>query len=251
MFDSSLLAAAALVAGIFVLGGFVTGVVGFGLPTITLGLLALTRPLPEAMALAVAPTLATNLWQGLAGGQLRPTLARLKGFLACSALGTLLAAGMLARADARLLSGLLGLLVVASSLSALLGPRWPQPGPATERWASPLVGLLSGIANGLTGSYMMPAAPWLSALRLPPDIFVQGFGLGACLVTVVLTAGMAGHGMLSVSLGLGSLAVLAPAFGGMALGRQVRGRLSELWFRRVVQVFLLGIGLQLAFNGLR
>jgi uncharacterized membrane protein YfcA len=250
MLDSLFTPAALLVAGIFILGGFVKGVVGFGLPTITLGLLALTRPLPEAMALAVGPTLATNIWQALAGGQFRATFLRLRGFLLLSALGTLGATGLLARSDARLLSGLLGLLVVASALLALLGPRWPQPSPARERWLSPVMGLLSGIANGLTGSYMMPAAPWLSAIRLPPDQFVQGFGLGATLVTAALAFGMAGQGMITAQLGLGGLAVLAPTFLGLWLGRLVRAALAEQWFRQVVQAFLMLIGLQLVIRGL-
>ncbi len=250
MLDSSLLPQALIVAGIFLLGGFVKGVVGFGLPTITLGLLALTRPLPEAMALAVAPTLATNIWQGLAGGQLRATFLRLRGFLLLSGVGTLAVSGLLARSDARLLAGLLGILVVASSLLSLLGPRWPQPSAERERWLSPVMGLLSGIANGLTGSYMMPAAPWLSAIRLPPDQFVQGFGLGATLVTATLALGLAGQGMISTELGLGGLAVLAPTFLGLWLGRLVRAALAEKWFRQAVQAFLLLIGLQLVIRGL-
>jgi hypothetical protein len=250
MLDSSLLGMAALVAGIFGLGGFVKGVVGFGLPTITLGLLALTRPLPEAMTLVLAPTIATNIWQALAGGQLRPTLRRLRGFLLLSGIGTLAGTALLAVVDARLLSGLLGLLLLASSLSGLFGPRWPSPTPQREAWLSPLIGAVSGAAAGLTGSYMMPAAPWLTALRLPPDQFVQGFGLGATLVTVLLSLGLAGQGMLTLGLGVASLGVLAPAFAGMSAGRLLRGRLPEAWFRRLVHGFLLLLGLQLAWRGL-
>lgn len=250
MLESVPLAEIALVSAILTLGGFVKGVVGFGLPTVTLGLLALTRPLPEAMALAVGPTLATNIWQGLAGGALRATLARLKWFLALSGVGTLAATGLLARADARTLSGLLGVLVVASSALALFGPRWPLPSPAAERWLSPLMGLLSGIANGLTGSYMMPAAPWLSALHLPRDQFVQAFGLGATLVTGLLALSLAGQGMIPPGLGVGGVAALAPAFLGLWLGRLVRGALPERRFRLVVQSLLLALGCHLAIRGL-
>ena len=53
MFDSLNLADFALVLGIFLSGGLVKGITGFGLPTVTLGLLALTRPLPEAMAMVL------------------------------------------------------------------------------------------------------------------------------------------------------------------------------------------------------
>lgn len=244
------LADALLVAGIFVLGGLVKGVAGFGLPTISLGLMALTRPVPEAMALVLLPTIATNAWQALAGGALRPTLRRLWGFLLAAAVGTLAAAGQIARADAALLAGILGVALVASSAVALLGPRWPVPSPERERWLSPVMGGTSGVLAGLTGSFMMPAAPWLAALRLPPDVFVQGFGLGAIVATACLAVALAGQGLLPPGLGLASLAVLAPAFLGMALGRRLRHRLSETAFRQVVQALLLALGLYLAARNL-
>src|SRR3954464_11979557 len=93
---------AALVAAIFLLAGFVKGVAGFGLPTVTLGLLALVRPLPEAMALMLVPTLAANVWQSLVGPALLPVLRRLWPFLGAAVLGTLAGAGILARSDAAL-----------------------------------------------------------------------------------------------------------------------------------------------------
>lgn len=244
------LATGIAVLGIFLLGGMVKGVAGFGLPTVTLGLLALTRPLPEAMALTLLPTIATNLWQALAGGALRPALRRLGGFLLAAAVGTVAAAGLLSRADARVLAGLLGVLLVVSSTLALLGPRWPQPSPARERWLSPLMGGLSGICAGLTGSFIMPAAPWLAALRLPPDLFVQGFGLGAVVATACLAISLAGQGLLPAGLGSASAAALAAAFAGMTLGRRLRHAMPEAWFRRVVQVFLLLLGLYLTARNL-
>lgn len=241
---------AALVFAIFTLGGMVKGIAGFGLPTVSLGLLALTRPLPEAMALVLLPTLATNVWQALGSGALRPVLRRLGGFLAAAFLGTLAAAGQLSRADAALLAGLLGLLMAASAAVALLAPRWPQPAPATERWLGPLMGGASGAIAGLTGSFMMPAAPFLAALRLSPDAFVQAFALGAVVATLTLALAMAGQGLIPPGLGLASVAVLAPAFLGMALGRRVRGRLSDRGFRTVVQSCLLVLGLYLALRNL-
>ncbi len=241
---------AALVAAIFVLGGLVKGVAGFGLPTIALGLLALTRPLPEAIPLVLLPTVATNIWQALASGALRPTLRRLWGFILAAAGCTWLAAGQLARADAALLGGMLGLLMAASAAVALLAPRWPQPSPRTEAWLSPLFGGASGAVAGLTGSFMMPATPYLAALRLSPDAFVQAFALGAVVATLVLALRMAGQGLLRPELGLAAVLVMVPAFLGMGIGRAIRGRLSERQFRRVVQALLLALGLYLAARNL-
>src|SRR5205807_946975 len=52
-----------LVAAVFALGGFVKGVIGLGLRTITMGMLGLALPPAQAAALLVVPSLLTNVWQ--------------------------------------------------------------------------------------------------------------------------------------------------------------------------------------------
>lgn len=231
-----------LVIPVFLIAGLVKGVAGFGLPTVSIALLALFRPLPDAMALMLVPSLATNLWQALAGGTLHQVAPRIGVFLACSALAAFLAAGHLARADALLLSGLLGVCLMASAAVALATPDLPAPGRITETWLGPPMGLASGAIAGLTGSYLVPAAPWLQAIRLPREQFVQGFGLGVVLVNGAMAAGLAGGGMLPAELGLASCLGLLPAFAGMAAGRRLRLRLNEVAFRRVVQMALAALG---------
>ena len=54
----------------FLLAGGVKGVIGMGLPTVSLAILTLIHGLPEAMGLLLVPSFVTNLWQALAGGQL-------------------------------------------------------------------------------------------------------------------------------------------------------------------------------------
>ena len=70
-----------MVGMVFCLAGFVKGMVGLGLPTVSLGLLSIIVDLPTAMALLVMPSLATNVWQALAGGQIGPLWRRLWLFL--------------------------------------------------------------------------------------------------------------------------------------------------------------------------
>src|SRR6185369_5762127 len=71
------------IAFVFLLAGFVKGVVGLGLPTITMGLLSLAMPPAQAAALLVVPSLVTNLWQIAA----RPGLAALARRMATLLLG--------------------------------------------------------------------------------------------------------------------------------------------------------------------
>ncbi|GGJ32280.1 sulfite exporter TauE/SafE family protein [Neoroseomonas lacus] len=240
-----------LILPIFLIAGLVKGVAGFGLPTVSIALLALFRPLPEAMALMLVPSFATNIWQAVTGGTLRQVAPRIGGFLLCSALAAFLAAGQLARADVVLLSGLLGLCLVGSAAVALAAPSLPAPGARTESWLGPPMGLVSGAIAGLTGSYIVPAAPWLQAIRLPREQFVQGFGLAVVMVNGSMAAGLAGGGMLPVGVGLASCLGLLPAFAGMEVGRRLRRRLNEAAFRQVVQVALglLGVWLVLRAVG--
>ena len=57
-----------LVGLTFVLAGGVKGVIGLGLPTVSLAILTATLGLHSAMALLVAPSLVINVWQALVGG---------------------------------------------------------------------------------------------------------------------------------------------------------------------------------------
>ena len=82
MFDIAVLAP---VAAVFFLAGAVKGVIGLGLPTVSLALLTLALDLPTAMALLLVPSFVTNLWQGLVGGHLGPLLRRLWPFLTLAA----------------------------------------------------------------------------------------------------------------------------------------------------------------------
>src|SRR5947209_17619082 len=70
------LAYIAIVGGAFTLAGFVKGVIGLGLPTVSIGILGLVMAPVEAVALLVVPSLVTNIWQLALGPNFRPLLAR-------------------------------------------------------------------------------------------------------------------------------------------------------------------------------
>lgn len=53
------------IAAVFALAGTVKGVIGLGLPTISIGLLALAMTPLQAAAILVLPSFITNVWQCL------------------------------------------------------------------------------------------------------------------------------------------------------------------------------------------
>ena len=152
-----------VVAGIFVIAGMVKGVVGLGLPTVSLALLTVALGLKEAMALMLIPSLVTNIWQGLAGGALAEILRRLWSLFLFGCLAIWIGTGLLATADTGALSALLGLLLCVYSAISLATPQVPTPG----RWEpvlTPATGAATGLLCGLTGSFVVPGVLYLQAV---------------------------------------------------------------------------------------
>lgn len=238
-----------LVSLIFVVGGFVKGVVGIGLPTVAIALSAALIGLKEGIALMVVPTIITNIWQAVVGGHLIALLRRLWMMLVAAIIGAYAGGGLLARADAHTLAAALGVLLCLYSAYSLARPQLPSPGRA-ETWLSPLIGAVSGVIAGLTGTYAVPGVLYLQALRLPRDELVQAMGITFMAFTSALGLSLLAHGLMPFHIGMLSAVAVVPALAGMAIGQGVRRRLSETLFRRLFFIALFGLGLYLAVRPL-
>ncbi len=230
----------------FLLAGFVKGVIGLGLPTVAMGLLTLVVTPPEAAALLVVPSFATNLWQALAGPRLGVLARRLLPLLAGIAAGTLAGSGLMAGGDgAGLAAGALGAALMAYAALGLSAVR-PRVPPRAEAWAGLLAGAATGVVTAATGVFVIPAVPFLGALGLSRDDLVQALGLSFTVSTVMLAAVLAWDGVLRGPALGASLAALAPALLGLAVGARVRGLVDEGVFRRCFFLGLLILGAHLA-----
>jgi uncharacterized membrane protein YfcA len=225
----------------FLLAGTVKGVIGLGLPTVSLGLLTMALDLTTAMALLVVPSFVTNVWQAVAGGHGRAILRRIWPFLAAATATVWIGAAALTRVDLALLSGLLGVLLMAYSALNLAGPRIAIA-PRSEPWAGPLFGAVNGVLTGMTGASLVPGVIFLQGIGLTRDLLVQALGMLFLASTIALGFALHGSGLLTAQLGVVSAAAVIPAAVGMLAGQRIRRGLSEQKFRRVFffAVFVLG-----------
>jgi len=243
----------AFVSSTFVLAGFVKGVIGLGLPTVAMGLLAMAMTPAQAAALLTVPSFLTNVWQAMGPGLL-PLLRRLWPMMLGICVGTWgmgawVGAGLLtadggARASVGLglvlaLYGILGLTSFKFSVSR----RW-------EPWLSPLSGAVTGVVTAATGVYMVPSAPYLQAIGLEKDDLVQALGLSFTVSTVALAGILIRDGTLEMSVAGVSLLALVPALVGMVLGQWVRSRVRSRAFRICFFLGSLVLGAHLALRGL-
>jgi uncharacterized membrane protein YfcA len=238
MFDTLTILA---VVGTFLIAGTVKGVIGLGLPTVSLALLTVAIDLPNAMALLLVPSFVTNLWQAVVGGKGGAILRRLWPFLLMATATVWLGAAALIRVDLALLSALLGVLLVVYSAASLAGLRFTITS-RQEAWVGPLVGSANGILTGMTGSFVVPGVFFLQAIGLSRDLLIQAMGMLFTVSTLALAVALRANDLLTIELGALSAAALLPAIIGMVLGRRIRQGLSEQLFQRIFFVALLILG---------
>ncbi|MEE9266008.1 MAG: sulfite exporter TauE/SafE family protein [Gammaproteobacteria bacterium] len=239
MFD---LITVAAIAGTFLLAGTVKGVIGLGLPTVSLGLLTAAFDLTTAMALLLVPSFVTNLWQAMVGGNGRELLLRIWPFLLTATATVWLGATALTRLDLSLLSALLGGLLVAYSVLNLVGVRL-EIEAQREVWVGPLFGTANGILTGMTGSFVVPGVMFLQGIGLSRDMLVQAMGMLFTASTVALALALQSNSLLTTQLSLVSGIAVIPAAVGMVAGQCIRRGLSESRFRRIffIAIFVLGV----------
>jgi uncharacterized membrane protein YfcA len=242
------LALVAIVASTFLLAGFVKGGIGLGLPTVSMGLLALALAPAEAAALLVVPSLATNVWQA-AGPRLAVLLRRLWPMMLAIAVGTWAGVGLLATDATGHATIALGSALALYALLGLASIEARLPAGA-EPFLSPLAGAATGFVSAATGVFVVPAVPYLQALGLGKEDLVQALGISFTVSTVALGAGLAHDGVFTARLAGESLLAVLPALAGMAIGQFVRSRVSPAAFRRWFLLGLLALGAHLALRPL-
>lgn len=223
------------------LAGTAKGIVGFGIQVVALAILTLALDLLTAMAITLAPAIASNLWQAFVGRATAELLARLWPFLLAVALAVFGGALLLRRVDMAWLTALLGLVLIAYAGLGLAGFRFAVA-RADENWLGPLFGAANGLIMGMTGSSVVPGTFYLQAIGLDRDRLVQAMGMLYMVSALALLLAMRSHGLLSMELGIYSILAIPPALAGMLIGQRIRRRLPEPLFRRIFLAALLLLG---------
>ncbi len=239
----------ALVVAAYLLAGFVKGVIGMGLPTVAMGLLAAVMSPAQAAAILIAPSLATNIWQMVAGPYLLALVRRLGAMLLGLFVGAWLGNGILTGENAKPAAIGLGVVLIAYALIGLSKVKFSVP-RASEIWLAPIVGVVTGIVMAATGVFVIPALPYLQAIGFDKDELVQALGLHFTVSTVALALILWDGGAFDISLGTLSLFAIAPAVIGMYAGQRMRARISAESFRVFREVGLLALGALLVVRNL-
>src|SRR5436305_4785 len=238
-----------LIAAAFLFAGFVKGVIGLGLPTVAMGLLAVTMPPAQAIAIVIVPAIVTNIWQTFVGPYLADIIRRLWPLMAGTVIGIWLNAGMLTGPYARYGTIVLGALLVIYAIVGLSRFSF-KVARKHEKWVGGIVGLITGVVSAATGVQVIPSMPFMQAIGMEKDELVQALGVFFTVATVALAFNLTTAGLLTTATALPAAVAMAGAFAGMLIGQAVRSRMQPDTFRRWFLIAMILLGLYLAGNAL-
>jgi uncharacterized membrane protein YfcA len=238
-----------LIAFAFLLAGFVKGALGLGLPTVAMGLLAVSMPPAQALAIVIVPAIVTNIWQTFVGPYLRDIIRRLWPLMIGTVVGIWLNSGMLTGPYARYGAVILGVLLVIYAIIGLSSFSF-HVARRNEKWVGGIVGVVTGLVSATTGVQVLPSMPFMQAIGMEKDELVQALGVFFTVATVSLAFNLTSAGLLTAATALPGAVAMAAAFAGMFVGQAVRSRLDPEAFRKWFLIAMIFLGIYLAGSAL-
>jgi uncharacterized membrane protein YfcA len=234
-----------VIGAVFLLAGFVKGVLGLGLPTVSMGLLAVTMQPSRALAIVIAPAIITNIWQTFGGPYLRDILKRLWPLMLCTVIGSLMSAGAMSGPYARYGTVALGALLVIYAVIGLTQFRL-RIDRRNEKWVGGIVGLVTGMISASTGVQVIPSMPFIQAIGMEKDELVQALGVFFTVATLALSVNVSASGLLNATTAIPGAIALACSFAGMFVGQTVRAKMPTEAFRSWFLIGMILLGVYLA-----
>jgi uncharacterized protein len=234
-----------LIAAAFLLAGFIKGVLGLGLPTVAMGLLAVSMPPAQALAIVIIPAVVTNIWQTFVGPYLRDIILRLWPLLIGTAVGIRLNSAMLTGPYARYATIVLGALLIIYAVIGLTRFSF-HVARRNEKWIGGVVGVITGMFSATTGVQVIPSMPFMQAIGMEKDELVQALGVFFTVATLSLTFNLTSAGLLTAATALPGAVAMAASFLGMFIGQAIRSRLEPEAFRRWFLISMIFLGIYLS-----
>ena len=217
------------------------GVVGWGCPSVAMGLLVVFMPPPQAAAVLVVPSLVTNIWQLAAGPRFTALAKRFATMMAGVFLGTFIGVGILTGDAVAFANGALGAVLVIYGVLSLLAVRFnvaPRAGALDvtddrSRYRRAHRRDRHFFSAGRAVFQLAQAR----ARRSHPDS-----GLSFTVSTIALGLALGTRGVFGWDLGFASLLALVSAVIGMFAGQRLRRRIQPEIFRRWFLISLVVLG---------
>lgn len=238
-----------LIALAFFGGGLSKGLVGIGLPLVSLPFLAILLPPLQAIAMLAIPVIATNFFQVFHRGLFFAVLQRFWPMILAVAVTAVVASSLIVAANNDMLLAIIGSVIIAVGLMRLI--RLPVGIPARhEVWLNPLVGVISGLVGSVSNLFGPPVFAYLAMRGTEKDTFIVVIAMVFLVGAIPLHGNLVLLGVTTPQLLFLSAVAALPVFAGMAAGTWLRARFSQIVFERILIAVIIIAGINLVRRGL-
>ncbi|MEP2029529.1 MAG: sulfite exporter TauE/SafE family protein [Paracoccaceae bacterium] len=232
--------------GSFVLfiSGAIKGFIGIGLPTVAMVLLTLVLDARSAITLILMPMLFSNIWQMMRGEDIRLLIGRYWRFVLIIVVTVALTAWATQSMDDKVLRPALGVIVLLFVL-ATWRSELPDIPPNMATRLEYVFATVAGILGGLTSTWGVPVAMFLSTKKLKRDAFIQATGLLIAAGSFPLVGVYFAVGHSDSESTLLSCLLLFPTLAGYWVGEYYRKKTDPNLFKPALLFVFLCLGLNL------
>lgn len=230
-------------------GGLSKGIVGIGLPLVSLPFLAVLMAPLEAIAMLAIPIIATNIFQIFHGGLFFTVLHRFWTMIVAVAVTAVLASSLIVAVNNEVLLTIIGGVITAVGLMRFIHLPVGIP-DRYERWLNPIVGVASGVMGSVSNLFGPPVFTYLSMRGTDKDTFIVVIAMVFLVGAVPLHGNLLLLGVTTPEILVLSAFAALPVFTGMAIGTWLRSRFSQAVFERILIAVIVIAGLNLIRRGL-
>ena len=227
----------------------VKGVLGFGLPIISMSILPFVMPVEKAIVLSAVVQPATNIFQLISSGGIRNSVEMAWPVLLTLVPGIALGAWYLTSLDSHTLLLLVGITIVFFSLLDLLGLKIAIA-PSSRVPTGMATGIVAGVFGALTALNGWAFILYLVGLNVERQVFRSTIALLFLVSGFLISSSFWILGWLNLETFWLSLLAMLGAFPGMAIGDWIGKRIPGDLFRKIILGALVCIGFVLAGQGL-
>jgi len=233
---------------VFAFAGIVKGIIGMGLPTISLVVLTLILDIETAITMIVIPSFVTNLWQAVTGKYLRELIREFWFYLILSGLSVYVGTSLFFNMSNNVPTLLLALIIIFYSIMVLTGKTIPFLNKHLF-FSKSFIFSSNGILAGLTGTLIVPGVFYFQSLNFEKEKLLQALGIHFSILSLFLGFSKSYHKTIFdfEMLFLSSTSCIS-AFIGMFIGRVILKKINERMFRKIFLFSLLIIGILILFK---
>jgi len=231
------------------LAGVAKGATGLGFPIVAVPVIAVFVSVEHAVVVIALPNLIVNAAMIREHRRRATAMPWLKVMIATGAVGAVIGTLMLRAAPERALSIVLAGLIGIYLLLRRLRPDLQMTERAIRR-SAPLVGMLGGLLQGVSGFSGPLIGTYVHAWRIGREAYIFAVSVLFMLFASVQLATMVPAGMLTSARAVQSFSAVPSSLIGVMLGIRLGRRMDAEVFERVITSAMALIGLRLLWVGL-